>query len=339
MLTQEQLVDIHVLHRQGLSNREIARRLGISRNTVKNYLARPTVTPSYLAREARPTKLGPYEAYLRERIKAAEPDWIPATVLFREIEAQGYNGGMTQLRQYVSQFKKPEASDPVVRFETQPGEQLQVDFTNINRNRRRMKGFVATLSFSRATFVHFSERERQEDWLYGLEEAFAFFGGVTQHVLFDNAKTIMIERDAYGPGQHRWNQALLEFAKYYGFQPRACRPYRARTKGKVERFNSYLKSSFITPLAASLKQHGLRFDVSVANAHIGPWLEHVAHQRIHGTTGEKPQILLEQERFHLQPLPTKEHGRIATSSASRPTPIESLQHPLSVYDSLLEGRL
>ncbi|GAB3289812.1 hypothetical protein GCM10027450_06010 [Pseudidiomarina andamanensis] len=105
MLTQEQLVDIHVLHRSGLSNREIARCLCICRNTVKNYLARPTVTPSYSAREVRPTKLGSYEAYLRERIKAAEPDRIPPTVLIRDIEAQGYNGGMTQLRQDVSQFK------------------------------------------------------------------------------------------------------------------------------------------------------------------------------------------------------------------------------------------
>lgn len=338
MLTQEQLVDIHVLYRQGMTQREIARRLGISRNTVKNYLTRPAVTPSYAKREARPTKLQPYETYLKARIEAAEPNWIPATVLYREIKAQGYSGGMTQLRQYVASFKKPAPNDPVVRFETQPGEQLQVDFTNINRNRQRFKGFVATLSYSRATFVHFSTHERQEDWLYGLEEAFNFFGGVTQHVLFDNAKTIMIERDAYGMGHHRWNSSLLDLANHYGFQPRACRPYRARTKGKVERFNSYLKSSFITPLAASMKQHGLRFDVSVANAHIGAWLEHVAHQRLHGTTGEKPQVLLDKERFDLQALPIREAFRHLSDSVSRPTPIESLQHPLSVYDSLLEAQ-
>ncbi|SON51548.1 protein of unknown function [Vibrio tapetis subsp. tapetis] len=80
--------------------------------------------------------------------------------------------------------------------------------------------------------------------------------------------------------------------KKYGFKPKACRPYRAKIKGKVERFNSYLKSSFITSLAATLKQHGLEFTVDVANGHIGAWLETVAHQRIHGTTDAKPQVLL-----------------------------------------------
>ena len=112
---------------------------------------------------------------------------------------------------------------------------------------------MATLGYSRATFVRFSERERQEDWIQALEEAFEYFGGVPKEVLFDNAKAIMIERDAYGEGEHRWNPALLTAAKKYSFKPRACRPYRAKTKGKVERFNSYLKNSFVTPLGAIVK--------------------------------------------------------------------------------------
>lgn len=94
-------------------------------------------------------------------------------------------------------------------------------------------------------------------------------GVVPKELLFDNAKCIMIERDAYGIGQHRWNSQLLQMARDYGFVPKACRPYRARTKGKVERFNGYLKRSFIVPLAATLKQAGLELDVDTANARIG----------------------------------------------------------------------
>lgn len=227
----------------------------------------------------------------------------------------------------------------MVRFETPPGKQMQVDFTTISRYRRTIKAFVATLGFSRATYVRLSKHERQEDWLSGIEEACQYFGGVPKEILFDNAKAIMIERDAYGEGHHRWNAQLLSMAQDYGFVARACRPYRARTKGKVERFNGYLKSSFITPLAATLNQAGLRLDVATANAHIGPWLERVAHQRIHGTTGIKPQVLLDQERFELMSLPPRpqlaaQHMPIST----RPVPRESFQHPLSVYDRLLEVR-
>ena len=339
MLTQEILVEIHVLHRQGESIRAIAQKLGVSRNTVRRYLRDLSAVPSYPDRTQKATKLDPYKGYLLARIEAAKPHWIPATVLLREIQDRGYTGGISRLKYYIADFKTVE-SDPVVRFETPPGKQMQVDFTTISRHQRKIKAFVATLGFSRATYVRFSEHERQEDWLQGIEEACHYFGGVPQEILFDNAKTIMIERDAYGEGRHRWNAQLLSTAQDYGFIARACRPYRARTKGKVERFNGYLKGSFITPLAATLSQAGLRLDVATANAHIGPWLESIAHQRIHGTTGVKPQIRLDQERFELAPLPSRPQPVVQQAPASiRPVPTESFQHPLSVYDRLLEARL
>ncbi|WP_441373122.1 DDE-type integrase/transposase/recombinase, partial [Acinetobacter lwoffii] len=121
------------------------------------------------------------------------------------------------------------------------------DFTTIRRNNTTLKAFVATLGYSRATFVKFYDHERTDAWIDGLENAFQFFAGVPQEILFDNAKTIMIERDAYQEGQHKWNPKLLDCAKKYSFRPRVCKPYRAQTKGKVERFNGYLKSSFIVP--------------------------------------------------------------------------------------------
>lgn len=331
-------MEIQVLYRQGYSIRRIARELNISRNTVRHYLRTKASVPNYSKREPVSTKLSPYEAYLFGRIEAAKPHWIPATVLLREIKALGYEGGVTMLKEHIKQYKPAPNYDPVVRFETEPGQQMQVDFTTISRHGKRIKAFVATLGYSRATFVKFSERERQEDWIQGLEQAFEFFAGVPKEVLFDNAKAIMIERDAYGDGEHRWNPQLLATAKKYGFKPKACRPYRAKTKGKVERFNSYLKSSFITPLAATLKQHGLDLTVDVANGRIGAWLETVAHQRIHGTTNAKPQTLLEEERFTLLSLPITECSFSPLPVRQSVVPIESFQHPLSTYDALLEVR-
>ena len=332
-------MEIHVLHQQGFSIRRIAKDLGMSRNTVRAYLRDKEKLPLYPKRQSRPTKLSPYHDYLLERIAAAKPDWIPATVLLREIKSLGYDGGITMLKEYVRQHRPTAPADPVVRFETLPGQQMQVDFTTISHHKKRIKAFVATLGFSRATFVRFMDRERQEDWIEGLEESFEFFGGVPKEVLFDNAKAIMIERDAYGEGERRWNPALLATTQKYNFKPKACRPYRAKTKGKVERFNSYLKSSFVTPLAATMKQHGLELTVDVLNGHIGAWLAEVAHQRVHATTGEKPQRLLEQERFALQALPKPANLINPPPILSSVVPIESFQHPLSTYDALLEARI
>lgn len=332
-------MEIKVLARQGHGIRFIARELGVSRNTVRKYLRKVRSEPSYKQRSARPCKLDPFKDYLQERIEAARPRWIPAVVLLREITALGYTGGVSQLKVYLAPFKSKD-QEPLVRFETLPGKQMQVDFTTIRRGRQPLKAFVATLGFSRASFVRFSEREDSDAWLTGLREAFAYFGGVPEQALFDNAGTIITERDAFGEGQHRWHPRLAALADEFGFVPKVCRPYRAQTKGKVERFNGYLKGSFITPLAATLKSAGLPLDVMTANAHIGQWLDEVAHQRIHGTTGIKPAVRLAEERQVLLPLPLQSlrPQPVCGLRLGRVLPCESLQHPLSVYEQLMEVR-
>ena len=337
MITQEILVEIHVLYRQGQSIRAIAKSLNLSRNTVRRYLREPAKAPQYKARKPRESILDPFKPYILARIEAAKPHWIPATVLLKELRAEGYSGGVSTIKTFIHPFK-PMNNDPVVRFETDPGVQLQVDFTTIRRGRDALKAFVATLGYSRASFVRFFASETQDDWLEGIVLALEYFGGVPEELLFDNAKCIMIQRNAYGDGEHQWNPKLLAQAKDYGYLPRACRPYRAKTKGKVERFNAYLKQSFITPLAATLKQAGLTLTVDAANAHVGPWLDTVAHQREHGTTKVKPQIRLDEERPFLRALPSLIPSPPAIVDNVRPLPVESLQHPLEIYDQLLEAQ-
>ncbi len=125
MHSLETIVEINVLARQGKSIKEITRELGISRNTVRKYLKQEG-PPIYGPRAPRPTKLDPYKCYLTERVEAARPDWIPATVLLREIQALGYPGGISQLKVFLSTLKPKPVAEPLVRFETAPGKQMQV---------------------------------------------------------------------------------------------------------------------------------------------------------------------------------------------------------------------
>jgi len=328
-------VEIKVLARRGTAVREIARQTGLSRNTVRRYL-REELAGRYKQREPRPTKLDPFKDYLLERVAAARPHWIPATVLLRELQEAGYEGGISQLKAFLAPHKRPEA-EPVVRFETPPGKQMQADFTVIRRGRAPLLALVATLGYSRASFVRFTAGEDATTLCECLQEAFIYFGGTPEQVLFDNAKSVIVERDTYGEGQHRWNTQLLALAETYGFTPKVCKPYRAKTKGKVERFNRYLKESFVVPLAATLKQSGLKLDVDAANARIGQWLVEVANVRVHATTRERPAARLAVEQAALLPLPRLTPTPApAASKLRRALPRESLQHPLAVYDALLE---
>jgi transposase len=193
----------------------------LPRNTVRRYLRRNGL-PRF-EREARPSKLDPFKQYLDERVKAATPDWIPATVLLRELRALGYAGGYSILKDYLASLRPVVKPDPVCRFETDPGRQMQADFATIRRGRDRLAVFIATLGWSRATYVEFVSDERLETLLGCHERAFYFFGGVPREVLYDNMRTVVTGRDQYGPGLHRYNRTFLDFAHHYGFLPRLCR--------------------------------------------------------------------------------------------------------------------
>ena len=334
MLVTEEAVEIRVLRRQGKSIREIARMLELSRNTVRRYLRSERV-PHY-QREARAGKLDSYKQYLAERVKAAAPDWIPATVLLRELKALGYAGGYSILKEYLATLRPATKPDPLVRFETEPGRQMQCDFGVIRKGRDRLSVFIATLGWSRASYVEFVLDERLETLLGCHERAFCFFGGVPYEVLYDNMRTVVTERDHYGPGLHRYNKTFLDFAHHHGFLPRLCRPYRAKTKGKVERFIGYLRRSFYVPLASQLSPEGLAVDRDTANARVGTWLREVANARVHATTGEVPAVRLEQERERLQPMSAPWPGLL---EPLRPQPAVRLpqgyQHSLRVYEELI----
>jgi transposase len=194
MLEAEEAVEIRVLKRQGKSIREIARMLEVSRNTVRRYL-RVARLPRY-EREPRPSKLDPYKHYLAERVKAAAPEWIPATVLLRELRSLGYAGGITILKEHLAGLRPVAKPEPLIRFETEPGRQMQCDFATIRRGRDRLSVFIATLGWSRAAYVEFVSDERLETLLGCHERAFYFFGGVPREVLCI-ASTIFADRDNY----------------------------------------------------------------------------------------------------------------------------------------------
>jgi len=185
-----------------------------------------------------------------------------------------------------------------VRFETPPGHQLQIDFGElrclIGGTMTRLFLFVATLGYSRRCYVQAFTHERQAAWLDGMEGAFAHFGGVTEEVLVDNARALVDRHDA-ATREVSFNARLHAFSRYWGFRPRACAPYRARTKGKDERGVGYVKGN-------ALAGHSFGSWAEL-EAHLAWWVREVADVREHGTTGEAPLLRFRRDEARaLRPL-------------------------------------
>lgn len=289
MLTSLQHMDIHFLKRQGHSVRMIARLTGHSRNTVRAIL-RADGLRSPQTRQ-RKTKLDPHLDYLRERA----PTGLSAVRLFDELQAKGYQGGIHAVRRFLA-TRDQSQSNPAratVRYETGPGEQAQVDwkhvgtFPNAQGEMITISAFVMVLSFSRAIFVRFVTSMQLPVLIDCHLEAFRFFGGVPAAILYDNMKQVRLSAQQLNP-------AFLDFAAHGGFQVKTCRPYRPRTKGKVERAIQYLDDNFLL---------GRSFvDLADLNAQGLHWCRHTANQRVHATTQRQPEELLVLELPKLAPV-------------------------------------
>lgn len=339
MLTQEDAVEIEVLLKQGMGLREVARRCGVSRNTVRR--VRDEGGGRRYQRGGRHSKLDAFAGYIGERLAAATPGWIPATVMLRELRARGYTGSHSILRAHMAQLRPVRAEEPVVRFETAAGRQMQVDWAEFRLDGLRWFAFVVVLGFSRWIFGRFVEDQRFETLRDLHVAAFEAFGGVPYEGLYDNMATVVLKRDADGPGRHRFHDGMLSLSHDWGFALKLCRPYRARTKGKVERGIRYVRESFFGPLRAEFKQRDEALTLAIVNARFARWQTEVANQRIHGTTGERPCDRLALERTRLLPLPgvvVPPSVREVQAVAVPPLrPAKPLQRPLAAYESFSAG--
>ena len=187
MLILEQTVEIQVLKKQGKSLRQIAHVVGVSVNTVRKYLkSSGTQSSRYKARPVVVKKLDPYKDYLKTRVKSAHPMILPATVLLKEIRDLGYLGQLTQLRGYLRSLRPVQEPEQLIRFETPPGKQMQVDFIEFRKGKNPLAAFVATLGFSRASYVEFVVNQKVDTLIQCHKNAFDYFGGVPSEVLYDN---------------------------------------------------------------------------------------------------------------------------------------------------------
>ena len=250
------------------------------RKTIRKYLGKePGTLPTYGPRAPRPSKLDSYKPYLEERRKAGV--WN-AVVLLRELRERGYTGAYTILTDYLRPLREAARQVAVLRFETAAGVQAQVDWGHLGYledavGEQAISGFTFTLGYSRALMAEAALDQKLGTLLRLHEEAFRQLGGVPQEILYDNMKTIALGRDERD--EVRWHPQFVDFARYWGFTPRLCRPYRAQTKGKVESGVKYVRRNFLVGLQGR-EPHTLG-DLNVA---LRSWVAEVANQWVHGTT-------------------------------------------------------
>jgi len=280
VISKERWEEMRRMRDDGQSVSQIARVTGMDRKTVRSGLRRSEWIP-YRRTAVAETLLSAHQAWLVERAPVVN---YSARILFQELRAtRGYLGSYDTVRNAVRPLRTEAAAASLTqcRFETEPGEQAQVDWGQVRvrfiTGAATVHVFVLTLGYSRRAWAEGYENEQLGALLAAHEHAFVHFGGRTAELLYDRMRTVTMEPAA---GKPKWNPTFEAFARHWGFEPRLCRPYRAQTKGKVESGVKYVKRNFLPGRVFT--------DLADFNDQLVAWLAEVADVRIHGTTHERP---------------------------------------------------
>ena len=287
-------MDILSLHRKGLKQRAIARKLGISRNTVKKYIDHPGLAFVSQGSRKRSSQLDPFTdnivAWIEEDIAYS------ATWIYDRLSNMGFTGSYEIVKRKVRLLKAERQKVAYMRFETEPGYQAQVDFgefqvEHANGHVQKLYLFSMILGYSRKMYVELTERCDLPSFLDCHIRAFGFLGGVPEQILYDRMKNVFIRELA---GKKIFNDTLLGFALHYGFKPEVAPAYAAWVKGKVERPYSFIREGFWRGYSYVC--------LETANRDLLSWLKR-KDQRVHGTVHEVVSKRFAREKPHLNPLP------------------------------------
>lgn len=286
------MLKAHELQAQGYTQKQIAEHLGRCDRTIRSWLKQ---IPRERKKPVRKSKIDEYKDFIKALI--IENPEFNGSKIYEKILKMGFTGKSSIVREYITKIRKEECQKAVIRFETLPGCQAQVDWIEfgkqqVNGKIQKLYAFVMVLGFSRMPFVCFTTRMDSATLLYCHIKAFIFFGGIPEEILYDNMRTAWY----YDGTQWQPNKQLARFAYHYGFIPKRCRIHRPETKGKVERFNQYFENNFFVDYDKSI------LILSELNESALNWIHRIAKNKLsqfNQSRYERFQI----EKPHLKSLP------------------------------------
>ena len=279
---------IRDLHAQGLSIKAISKKTGFDRKTVRKYL-NITSVPEPEKRAKKSSKLDEYNDYITTKLHEGP---YTASRLYREIQEIGFTGKYTIVKDFIRKVRPEYGVVAVLRYETKPGVQSQVDWSEFGRieidgKTKKLYCFNMILGYSRMRYIEFTLNIDVTTLIKCHLNAFRYFGGCTDEILYDNMKQVVIHRALKSPDS-TWHSKFEDFYKYCGFIPRLCRPYRPQTKGKIENTIGYVRRDFFLGRDFS--------SLADLNNQAIDWLKRI-NLSVHGTTHEIPT-----ERYELEEL-------------------------------------